>query len=78
VLASNVLSSLSIYISNELTDDWLSRVAELPGHGWALLVEKQADVVEHRAAIAELAAEAELPIAEFRCACKRCSAASTR
>jgi RNA polymerase primary sigma factor len=66
VLASNVLSSLGIYISNELTDDWLSRVAELPGHGWALLVEKQADVVKHRAAIAELAAEAELPIAEFR------------
>jgi hypothetical protein len=38
----------------------------LPGAGWARLAEKQADVSRHRAVVAALAAEAKLPIADFR------------
>ncbi len=47
--------------------DWLERAGALPGRGWARLVERHCeDVARHRAAIAHIAAEAKLPIAEFR------------
>ena len=55
------------YIGNELAGDWLDRVATLPGRGWLRLIEKhQAEAVRLRTQIAQLAAEAKLPIAEFR------------
>jgi len=58
---------LQQYIGNELAADWLDRVATVPGRGWARLTEKHgADVAKLRAAIAHIAAEAKLPIAEFR------------
>jgi RNA polymerase primary sigma factor len=57
---------LQYYIGNELATDWLDRAADLPGAGWARLVEKQADVARHRAVVATLVAEAKLPIADFR------------
>jgi RNA polymerase primary sigma factor len=57
---------LKHYIGNELATDWLDRAADLPGAGWARLLEKQADVARHRAVVAALVAEAKLPIADFR------------
>ncbi len=58
---------LPLYLGDELAADWLERAAQLPGRGWARLVERHAeDVTRHRAAIAQIAAEARLPIAEFR------------
>jgi RNA polymerase primary sigma factor len=57
---------LKHYTGNELATDWLDRAADLPGTGWARLAEKRADVARHRAVIAALAAEAKLPIADFR------------
>jgi RNA polymerase primary sigma factor len=57
---------LQHYIGNELAADWHDRVAELPGRGWGQFGEKQEDVGKHRAVIAELATEAQLPITEFR------------
>jgi RNA polymerase primary sigma factor len=57
---------LQHYIGNELVADWHDRVAELPGRGWERFGEKQEGVARHRAVIAELATEAQLPIAEFR------------
>ncbi len=55
------------YLGDELAADWLERAAQLPGRGWVRLVERHAeDVARHRAAIAHIAAEAKLPIAEFR------------
>jgi RNA polymerase primary sigma factor len=54
------------YIGNELAADWHDRIAELPGRGWARFSEKQEGIAKHRAVIAELAIEAQLPIAEFR------------
>jgi len=57
---------LKHYTGNELATDWLDRAADLPGAGWARLAEKQADVARHRAVVAALAAEAKLPIADFR------------
>jgi RNA polymerase primary sigma factor len=57
---------LKHYAGNELATDWLDRAVDLPGVGWARLAEKRADVTRHRSVIAALAAEAKLPIADFR------------
>jgi RNA polymerase primary sigma factor len=58
---------LQQYFGNELAGDWLERVEALPGRGWPRLVERHAsDVVRLRANIATVAAEAKLPISEFR------------
>ena len=58
---------LQQYIGNELAADWLDRVGTLPGRGWSRLVEKHGvDVAKLRVAVAQIAAEAKLPIAEFR------------
>ncbi|MBV8133550.1 MAG: RNA polymerase sigma factor RpoD [Alphaproteobacteria bacterium] len=58
---------LQHYIGNELGANWLDRVGTVCGRGWAKLVEKHcADVEKLRAAVAQIAAEAKLPIAEFR------------
>ena len=58
---------LQSYMGDELSGDWLERVGALTGRGWARLVERHADdVARHRAAIAQIAGEAKLPIAEFR------------
>ena len=57
---------LQHYMGNELAGDWLERVAALPGRGWARLMERCDEVEKHRAAIAQIAMEAKLPIAEFR------------
>jgi RNA polymerase primary sigma factor len=55
------------YLGDELAADWLERAATLPGRGWARLIERHGeDVARHRAAIAQIAGEARLPIAEFR------------
>jgi RNA polymerase primary sigma factor len=55
------------YIGDELAADWLERVSQLPGRGWARLAERYAEEVSrHRTAIALIAAEAKLPIGEFR------------
>jgi RNA polymerase primary sigma factor len=55
------------YLGDELAADWMERAGALPGRGWARLVERHAeDVHKHRAAIAHIAAEAKLPISEFR------------
>jgi RNA polymerase primary sigma factor len=58
---------LQNYIGDELSTDWLERVAVLPGHGWARFAEKHADeAAKHRLAISRIAMEAKLPIGEFR------------
>src|ERR1700724_622005 len=58
---------LQTYMGDELAGDWLERVGALPGRGWDRLVERHAgDVGRHRAAVAQIAGEAKLPIAEFR------------
>jgi RNA polymerase primary sigma factor len=58
---------LQHYMGNELSADWLDRAVGLPGRGWARLVERhEADVARLRASIAQIAAEAKLPISEFR------------
>src|SRR5437764_740327 len=58
---------LQSYMGDELSGDWLERVGALTGRGWARLVERHADdVARHRAAIAQIAGEAKLPISEFR------------
>ena len=57
---------LKHYTGNELATDWLDRAADLPGTGWACLAEKRADVARHHAVVVALAAEAKLPIADFR------------
>jgi RNA polymerase primary sigma factor len=58
---------LQQYFGNELAGDWLERVEILPGRGWPRLIEKHvADAVRLRANIARIAAEAKLPISEFR------------
>src|SRR6266567_4704997 len=55
------------YLGDELAADWIERASQLPGRGWARLVERHGeDVARHRAAIAHIAAEAKLPISEFR------------
>ena len=58
---------LQQYFGNELAGDWLERVEALPGRGWPRLIERHAtDVARLRANIARVAAEAKLPISEFR------------
>jgi len=58
---------LQQYFGNELAGDWLERVEALPGRGWPRLIEKYAaDAVRLRANVARIAAEAKLPISEFR------------
>jgi RNA polymerase primary sigma factor len=58
---------LQQYFGNELAGDWLERVQILPGRGWQRLIERHAaDAVRLRANIARIAAEAKLPISEFR------------
>jgi RNA polymerase primary sigma factor len=53
-------------MGNELAADWLERVGALPDRGWACLPDKAPEIAKHRAAIAQIAAEVKLPIAEFR------------
>src|SRR5438477_12033512 len=58
---------LQHYFGNELAGDWLERVEALPARGWARLIERNgADITRLRANIARIAAEAKLPISEFR------------
>jgi len=57
---------LDHYMGNELAADWLERVGALPDRGWACLPDKASEIAKHRTAIAQIAAEAKLPIAEFR------------
>src|SRR6266478_9403437 len=57
---------LEHYMGNELAADWLERVGALPDRGWACLPDKAPEVAKHRTAIAQIAAEVKLPIAEFR------------
>jgi RNA polymerase primary sigma factor len=58
---------LQNYMGDELSGDWLERVAVLPGRGWARYAEKYAgDVVKHRATIAKVACDSKLPIVELR------------
>ncbi len=58
---------LQQYFGNELAGDWLECVEALPGRGWPRLIERHAtDVARLRANIARVAAEAKLPINEFR------------
>src|SRR5208282_2437468 len=57
---------LEHYMGNELAADWLERVGALPDRGWACLPNKAPEIAKHRTAIAQIAAEAKLPIAEFR------------
>jgi RNA polymerase primary sigma factor len=55
------------FLGDELAADWLERIGNLSGRGWPKLVEKHsADVTKLRAGIAQIAAEAKLPIAELR------------
>jgi RNA polymerase primary sigma factor len=57
---------LQHYTDNELAGDWLERVSALPGRGWARFGERRDEVEKHRAAIAQIAMEAKLPVSEFR------------
>jgi RNA polymerase primary sigma factor len=57
---------LEQYTGNELAADWLERVGALPDRGWACLSDKAPEIAKHRTAIAQIAAEAKLPIAELR------------
>jgi RNA polymerase primary sigma factor len=55
---------LEHYMGNELAADWLEHVGALPDRGWACL--PAPEIAKHRTAIAQIAAEVKLPIAEFR------------
>src|SRR5271169_458877 len=57
---------LEHYMGNELAADWLERVGALADRGWACLPDKAPEIAKHRTAIAQIAAEVKLPIAEFR------------
>jgi RNA polymerase primary sigma factor len=58
---------LQNYIGDELSTNWLERVAVLPGHGWARFAEKNAnEIAKHRLAVSHVAMESKLPITEFR------------
>src|SRR5215471_1162271 len=46
------------YMGNELAADWLERVGALPDRGWPCLPDKAPEIAKHRAAIAQIAAEA--------------------
>src|SRR5262252_6718174 len=57
---------LDHYLGNELAADWLERAGAVPDRAWACLLDKAPEIAKHRAAIAQIAAEVKLPIAEFR------------
>src|SRR6266478_4151761 len=58
---------LQHYFGNELAGDWLERVETLAGRGWPRLIEKHgAEAARLRSNVARIAAEAKLPIGEFR------------
>jgi RNA polymerase primary sigma factor len=58
---------LQNYISDELSTNWLERVSQLPGRGWARYAEKYgSEIAKHRLAIARVSMESKLPIPEFR------------
>jgi len=57
---------LDHYMGKELAADWLERVGAPPDRGWACLRDKAPEIAKHRSAIAQIAAEAKLPITEFR------------
>jgi RNA polymerase primary sigma factor len=57
---------LQHYMANELAADWLEQVSGLPGRGWSRFAERQAEIARHRAATAQVAVEAKLPVSEFR------------
>src|SRR5439155_12305795 len=59
---------LPLYLGDELSADWLERVVQIPGRGWARLAEERYanEIQRHRAAIAQVAGDAKLPISEFR------------
>src|ERR1051325_5336112 len=58
---------LQRYMGDELSADWFERVSVLPGKGWAKLAARHPqEGAKHRAAIAQIAADAKLPISEFR------------
>jgi len=59
---------LQHYMGDELAGDWLERVCKLSGRGWAKLGEERytLEITKHRGSIATIAAEAKLPINEFR------------
>jgi RNA polymerase primary sigma factor len=58
---------LQHYLGNETASAWLDQLAALPGRGWATFLAKHApEIAKIRAAIAQIANEAKLPIPEFR------------
>jgi RNA polymerase primary sigma factor len=59
---------LPLYLGDELSADWLARVVQIPGRGWVRLAEERYgnEIQRHRAAIAQVAGDAKLPISEFR------------
>ncbi|WP_193367588.1 RNA polymerase sigma factor RpoD [Pelagibius marinus] len=58
---------LDHYFTRELDPRWVSRVKRLTGKGWSKFAERYGDDVKAiRKEVAEIAAESELPISEFR------------
>ncbi|GAB4355552.1 MAG: hypothetical protein Kow00114_05940 [Kiloniellaceae bacterium] len=58
---------LDHYFGRELDPRWVSRVKRLAGKGWAKFADRYGDEVKGiRKEVAEIAAESELPISEFR------------
>lgn len=58
---------LQYYRSHELDTAWVENIADLPGKGWKLFVEKHGREIEQlRKQIADVAQETGLPITEFR------------
>ena len=58
---------LDHYFGRELDPRWVSRVKRLTGKGWSKFAERYGDDVKAiRKEVAEIAAESELPISEFR------------
>jgi RNA polymerase primary sigma factor len=58
---------LQQYFGSELAADWLERLQASPGRGWERLTDRHAtEVARLRSNIARIAAEAKLPICEFR------------
>jgi RNA polymerase primary sigma factor len=58
---------LKNYFGDELSLNWLERVAVLPGRGWARYAEKYSgEIIKHRTAVAKVASESKLPTNEFR------------
>ena len=58
---------LDHYFGRELDPRWVSRVKRLAGKGWSKFADRYGDEVKSiRKEVAEIAAESELPISEFR------------